>query len=210
MPDTPLCASVQQHTLISGQDPLNERLDIASTSPAPPPWLLRASGGRGTLQVSPPGGAASCNIARWTGAVRSTPNPRPGRGDTATVSVVMSAEHLDDLRRRRAEQTAQGSTDDIVTTARLTTMRRRLNELEHTSENSTDGAEVMAAEEEAREIMDSLENVRDLRPSENGCGPGSQGQAHRLCRNLARLSPADRDRANRQLQQASSTDLLHT
>jgi hypothetical protein len=27
---------------------------------------------------------------------------------------------------------------------------------------------------------------------------------------LARLSPADRDRANRQLQQASSTDLLHT
>jgi hypothetical protein len=75
----------------------------------------------------------------------------------------MSAEHLDDLRRRRAEQTAQGSTDDIVTTARLTTMRRRLNELEHTSENSTDGAEVMAAEEEAREIMDSLENVRDLR-----------------------------------------------
>jgi hypothetical protein len=55
-----------------------------------------------------------------------------------------------------------------VTTARLTTMRRRLNELEHTSENSSDEAEVMAAEEEAREIMDSLENVRDLRPSENG------------------------------------------
>jgi hypothetical protein len=58
--------------------------------------------------------------------------------------------------------------NDRVTTARLTTMRRRLNELEHTSENSSDEAEVMAAEEEAREIMDSLENVRDLRPSENG------------------------------------------
>ena len=80
----------------------------------------------------------------------------------------MSADHLDDLRRRLAERTAQSSTDDIVTTARLAKMRHRLNELEHTSENSTDGAEVMAAEEEAREIMDSLENVRDLRPSENG------------------------------------------
>jgi hypothetical protein len=80
----------------------------------------------------------------------------------------MSADHLDDLRRRLAERTAQGSANDRVTTARLTTMRRRLNELEHTSENSSDEAEVMAAEEEAREIMDSLENVRDLRPSENG------------------------------------------
>jgi hypothetical protein len=84
------------------------------------------------------------------------------RGDTATVSVVMSADHLGDLRRDLAERTAQSSTDDIVTTARLAKMRRRLNELEHTSENSTDGAEVMAAEEEAREIVDSFENVRDL------------------------------------------------
>jgi hypothetical protein len=50
------------------------------------------------------------------------------------------------------------------------TMRRRLGELEHTSENSTDEVEVMAVEEEAHEIMASLENVRDLRPSEDGRG----------------------------------------
>jgi len=44
-------------------------------------------------------------------------------------------------------------------------MRRRLGELEHIAEN-TDGAAAMAAEEEVHEIMDSLENVHDLRPDE--------------------------------------------
>jgi hypothetical protein len=47
-------------------------------------------------------------------------------------------------------------------------MRRRLSELERTSENSNDEVEVMAAEQEAHEIMNSLENVRDLRSSEDG------------------------------------------
>jgi hypothetical protein len=37
-----------------------------------------------------------------------------------------------------------------------------------TSENSNDEAEVIAAEQEAHEIMTSLENVRDLRSSEDG------------------------------------------
>jgi hypothetical protein len=55
-----------------------------------------------------------------------------------------------------------------VTTDRLATMRRRLSELERTSENSTDEVEVMVVEEEAHEIMDNLENVRDLRPFEDG------------------------------------------
>jgi hypothetical protein len=90
-----------------------------------------------------------------------------GQGDAATVSVV-STDHLDDLRRCLAERTGDGSTNDRVTTNRLATMRRRLSELERTSENSNDEVEVMAIEEEAREIMASLENVRDLRPSEDG------------------------------------------
>jgi len=77
-------------------------------------------------------------------------------------------EHLDDLRRRFAERTPQDSTNDQVTTDRLATMRRRLSELERTSENSNDEVEVMAAEQEAHEIMNSLENVRDLRSSEHG------------------------------------------
>jgi nitrate reductase NapAB chaperone NapD len=47
-------------------------------------------------------------------------------------------------------------------------MRRRLSELERTSENSDDEVVVMAAEEEAHDIMDSLENVRDLRSPEHG------------------------------------------
>jgi hypothetical protein len=81
---------------------------------------------------------------------------------------VMSTDHLDDLRRRLAGRTGDGSTNDRVTTDRLATMRRRLSELEQTSENSTDDAEVMAVEEEAHEIMAGLENVRDLRPSEDG------------------------------------------
>jgi hypothetical protein len=55
-----------------------------------------------------------------------------------------------------------------VTTDRLATMRRRLGGLEHISENSNDEVEVMAVEEEAHKIMDTLENVRDLRPSEDG------------------------------------------
>jgi len=45
----------------------------------------------------------------------------------------MSTEHLDELRRRLAEQTDQDSTDDRVTTDRLAGMRRRLSELEHIS-----------------------------------------------------------------------------
>jgi hypothetical protein len=76
----------------------------------------------------------------------------------------MGTDHLDDLRRRLAEQTTHDSPDDRVTTDRLAAMRRRLNDLERTSENSTDAVAVMAAEEEALEIMDSLENVRDLHP----------------------------------------------
>ncbi len=80
----------------------------------------------------------------------------------------MSTEHLDELRRRLAEQTTRDSTNDRVTTDRLIAMRRRLSELERTSENSNDEVEVMAAEQEAHEIMNSLENVRDLRSSEDG------------------------------------------
>jgi hypothetical protein len=84
----------------------------------------------------------------------------------------MSIDHLDDLRRRLAERTTHGTTSDGVATDRVTTdrlaaMRRRLGELERTSENSSDPVEVMAAEQEALDIMDSLENVRDLR-SPNG------------------------------------------
>jgi hypothetical protein len=81
---------------------------------------------------------------------------------------VMSTEHLDELRRRLAEQTDQGSTNDRVTTDRLAGMRRRLSELEHISENTVDEAEAISAEEEVHEIMDSLENVRQLRPSDAG------------------------------------------
>jgi hypothetical protein len=51
---------------------------------------------------------------------------------------------------------------------RLAQMRSRLSELERISENSTDEAVVMATEEEAHEIMSSLENVRELRSSEDG------------------------------------------
>jgi hypothetical protein len=80
----------------------------------------------------------------------------------------MSTEHLDDLRRRLADRTTQDSTNDRVTTDRLAAMRRRLSELERTAENSNDEVEVMAAEEEAHEIMNSLENVRDLRSSADG------------------------------------------
>jgi hypothetical protein len=75
----------------------------------------------------------------------------------------MGTDHLADLRRRLAEGTTHNSTDDRVTTVRLATMRRRLSELERTSETSDDAVAVMAAEEEALNIMDSLENVRDLR-----------------------------------------------
>ena len=55
-----------------------------------------------------------------------------------------------------------------MTTDRLAAMRRRLNELERTSENSNDEVEVIAAEQEAHEIMNSLENVRDLRSFGDG------------------------------------------
>ena len=79
-----------------------------------------------------------------------------------------STEHLDELRRRLAEQTDQGATSDRVTTARLARMRRRLGELEHISESAINEVEAMSAEEEALEITDSLENVRELRPSDDG------------------------------------------
>jgi hypothetical protein len=83
----------------------------------------------------------------------------------------MSTDHLDDLRRRLAERTTHDIASDRVATDRVTTdrlaaMRRRLCELERTSENSSDPVEVMAAEQEALDIMDSLENVRDLRSAE--------------------------------------------
>ena len=77
----------------------------------------------------------------------------------------MSTEHLDELRRRLAAQTDQRSANDRVTTVRLARMRRRLSELEHVSEN-TSGEAAMSAEEEVHEIMNSLDNVRDLRPDD--------------------------------------------
>lgn len=77
----------------------------------------------------------------------------------------MSTEHLDELRRRIAEQTHEGSADDRMTTVRLARMRRRLSELERISEDTV-GAAAMSAEEEVRKIMDSLDNVRDLRPDD--------------------------------------------
>jgi hypothetical protein len=100
-------------------------------------------------------GVASCSTAcsDWAGLDHES---------TATLDV-MSTERLDELRRRLAEQTEQGSATDRVTTVRLARMRRRLGELAHISENSTCEA-AMSVEEEAHEIMDSLENVRDLRP----------------------------------------------
>ena len=76
----------------------------------------------------------------------------------------MSTEHLDGLRRRLAEPSDQGSANDRVTTDRLARMRHRLSELEHISESTTNEAEAMAAEDEVQELMDSLENVRELRP----------------------------------------------
>jgi hypothetical protein len=47
-------------------------------------------------------------------------------------------------------------------------MRRRLSELERISETTINEAEAMSTEEEVLEIMDSLENVRELRPSGDG------------------------------------------
>ena len=80
----------------------------------------------------------------------------------------MSTEQLDELWRRLAERTTQDSTNDSVTTDRLAAMRRGLSELERTSQNSNDEVEVMAAEQGAHEIMNNLENVRDLRTSLDG------------------------------------------
>jgi len=76
----------------------------------------------------------------------------------------MSTEHLDELRRRLAERTDRASDNDRVTTDRLARMRRRLSELERTSENTIDEAEAMSVEEEVLEIMQCLQNVRELRP----------------------------------------------
>jgi hypothetical protein len=78
----------------------------------------------------------------------------------------MSTEHLDELRRRLAEQTHQGSASDRVTTVRLTRMRRRRTELEHISENTVGEAATSAEEEELHEILNSLDNVRDIRPDD--------------------------------------------
>jgi hypothetical protein len=80
----------------------------------------------------------------------------------------VSTEHLDGLRRRLAEPSDQGSANDRVTTDRLARMRHRLSELEHISESTSNEAEAMAAENEVQELMDSLENVRELRPREVG------------------------------------------
>ena len=80
----------------------------------------------------------------------------------------VSTEHLDGLRRRLAEPSDQGSANDRVTTDRLARMRHRLRELEHISESTANEAEAMAAEDEVLELMDSLENVRELRPHEAG------------------------------------------
>jgi hypothetical protein len=80
----------------------------------------------------------------------------------------MSTDHLDDLRRRLAERTTRNCTNDRDTTNRLGIMAVAFGELERTSENSNDAVEVMAAEEEAHDIMNSLENVRDLRSPEHG------------------------------------------
>lgn len=79
----------------------------------------------------------------------------------------MSTDRLDDLRRRLAERATRDATNDRVKTNRLPMMRRRLRELERTSEKGNDAVEAMAAEEEAHQIMDSLENVRDLRSHED-------------------------------------------
>jgi hypothetical protein len=102
--------------------------------------------------------SGSATVRSRTAALAGWTNPLD-----AVSEVVMGTDHPDDLRRRLAERTTHDSTDDRVTTDRLTSMRRRLGELERTSENSTDAGAVMAAEEEALDIMDSLENVRDLR-----------------------------------------------
>ena len=87
--------------------------------------------------------------------------------DPARLDAAMSTEHLEELRRRLAEQTDKGSTNDRVTTDGLAGMRRRLRELKHISENSIDEAEAMSAEE-VHETMNSLKNVRALRPSDAG------------------------------------------
>jgi hypothetical protein len=96
---------------------------------------------------------------------RGDESGRPRSGLERYGGYMASTEHLDELRRRLAEQTDQGSANDRVSTARLARMRRRLGELERISENTINEAEAMSAEEEVLEIMDSLENVRELRPS---------------------------------------------
>lgn len=100
------------------------------------------------------------------GAVVGDPTAKSGprSGRQRYRGLVVSCEHLDELRRRLAKQTDQGATSDRVTTARLARMRRRLSELERISETTMNEAQAMSAEEEALEIMDSLENVRELRP----------------------------------------------
>ena len=111
-----------------------------------------------------------CRLALGSGRQRY-------RGDVST-------EHLDELRRRLAEQMDQGSADDRVTTDRLARMRHRLSELEHISESTTNEAEARAAEDEVHGLMASLENVRDLAPSRGRArresraqrGPGMIGQ----------------------------------
>jgi phage tail tape-measure protein len=139
--------------------------------------LIRGSWGDSTVEHAPAlgrrwdrGGTGAAGGAEIRDGQVSNRPPRLGRtgGLEAGSKVVMSAEHVDELRRRLAEPTTQDSTSDRVTTIRLAAMRRRLSELERTSENSNDEVVVMAAEQEALEIMDSLENVRDLRSPDDG------------------------------------------
>jgi hypothetical protein len=119
-------------------------------------------------------GSDSIIVVRCSGRRRTDPLPPTRRrleqstGGRRYRGRVRSTDHLDELRRRLAARTGQGHPGDRVTANRLAQMRSRLNELERISENSTDEAVVMATEEEAQEIMSSLENVRELRSSESG------------------------------------------
>jgi hypothetical protein len=92
--------------------------------------------------------------------------PLTGRDWGRNLVALERASGRAEASSRRA--TDQGSANDRVTTDRLARMRHRLSELEHISESTSNEAEAMAAENEVQELMDSLENVRELRPREVG------------------------------------------
>jgi hypothetical protein len=145
---------------------------IRSSSYSPTPHVSPARDGshHHGLQTSPERGehrVVERAPSAWT-ATKTVYQSGPRSGRRRYRVHVIGAEHLDELRRRLAEQTDHGATGDRVTTDRLARMRRRLSELEHISENTIDEAEAMSAEDEVHEIMDSLENVRELRPSDDG------------------------------------------